>query len=69
MNHKLMNRIIVVLMVLFAVQATFAQERSLARIFFIEPKQGQHAQFQEALQKHAQWRKQQGDTWTWCNMP
>jgi hypothetical protein len=60
-----MNRIIIVLMFLFAAQATFAQERSLARIFFFEPKQGQHAQFQEALQKHAQWRKQQGDPWTW----
>jgi hypothetical protein len=46
-------------------QSVFAQTGNLARLYFVDVKSGHGAEFEAALKKHAQWRKQAGDTWTW----
>ena len=38
---------------------------NVCRIFFTKPKPGADSQLEQARQKHMQFHKSQGDTWTW----
>jgi hypothetical protein len=62
-------RFFVVLLAAFglglASQIVSAQTGNLARLYFVDVKSGHEAEFEAALKKHVQWRKQAGDPWTW----
>ena len=64
-NKKLFLSVLVAFLLGIVSQSTFAQSKNLARVFMVEVKTGQGAEFSEALKKHVDWRKQQGDPWTW----
>ncbi len=49
-------------------QEAQAQMNNLARIYFVEAMPGHGMQLEAAIKDHAQWRKQQGDPWTWMVM-
>ena len=49
-------------------QNVLAQQNNLARIYFIEAKSGVRAGLETALKQHTEWRKEQGDPWTWSVM-
>ncbi len=42
-----------------------AQDATYARTYAVTPKDGMVAQFEAALQAHAQWRNENNDPWTW----
>ncbi len=45
--------------------ASFGQAANLNQVFYLTPKAGMVTQFETALKQHAQWRKDNGDPWTW----
>ncbi len=45
--------------------ASFGQAANLNRVFYVTPMAGMQAQFETAIKQHLQWRKDNGDPWTW----
>ena len=62
---KTLATLLVALLLGLASQNAWAQQNNLARIYFIEAKVGMAAGFETALKQHAEWRKEQGDPWSW----
>ncbi len=52
---------------LFLALPLAAQEQPgpVARLFFVKPKAGMRAQFEQAAKRHMEWHRQQKDTWTY----
>lgn len=65
-NTKTLIALLAALLLGLVSQNVRAQaDNNLARIYYVDVKAGHGAEFEAALQKHAQWRKQQGDPWAW----
>lgn len=64
-NKKLFVGLLVAFWLGLLSQNIFAQSNNMARLFFVKVKTGEGADFAAALKKHSEWRKQQGDPWTW----
>jgi len=64
-NKKMFLTLIVIFCLGFLSQNLSAQSKNLARVVLVKVKTGQGDDFAAALKKHAEWRKQHGDPWTW----
>lgn len=56
--------VLTVLAALFVVPAA-ADAQNLVQRYELTPKAGAQAEFEQALQQHAQWREENGDPWGW----
>ena len=57
--------LLIALVLGFAGQDAWAQDNNLARVYFMDAKTGMQAGLETALKQPAEWRKAQGDPWTW----
>ena len=64
-NKKLLLGLLVILLLSLFSQNLYAQDKNLAKVYYVSVKPGHGADFESALKKHAEWRKQAGDPWTW----
>lgn len=65
---KVLVTLLVALLLGLAGQDAWAQQNNLARVYFMDAKTGMQAGLETALKQHAEWRKEQGDPWTWSVM-
>lgn len=52
-------------LLLAAGTASALDDQSLLWVYWIEPRAGMETQFEQALQAHHVWRREQDDPWTW----
>ena len=62
---KTLGTLLVALLLGLVSQNVLAQENNLARMYYMDAKTGMEAGLETALKQHAEWRKEQGDPWTW----
>ena len=67
-NPKTLATLLVALLLGLVSHTVLAQQNNLARIYYLEAKSGVGAGLETALKQHAEWRKAQGDPWTWSVM-
>lgn len=62
-----MKRVIAITFAILALAgpAKALDEGSILWVSWIQPRAGQEAEFEQALKAHHDWRREQGDTWSW----
>lgn len=61
-------KVILILLLAFSLGLTssaLAQANNLAKMYHVKVKAGHGPQFEAALKTHVEWRKAEGDPWTW----
>lgn len=64
-TNNLRSLVVLVCMAVLGTTVVHAQNNNLSRAYHALPKAGMAAQFEAALSAHTQWRKDNGDPWTW----
>jgi hypothetical protein len=64
-THNFRALVVLVCLAVLGTTVVHAQDNNLSRAYHAVPKAGMAAQFEAALSAHTQWRKDNGDPWTW----
>jgi hypothetical protein len=64
-THNFRALVVLVCLAVLGTTVVHAQDNNLSRAYHAVPKAGMAAQFEAAVNAHTQWRKDNGDPWTW----
>jgi hypothetical protein len=66
MRARYLPALLILITFLFATpREAFAQDTTVAVVYTIKPKNGMGQALATAIRQHSEWRKAQGDPWTW----
>ncbi|MCG8605518.1 hypothetical protein MJD09_11035 [bacterium] len=64
-NIKVILALLLAFSLCLTISSALAQPNNLAKMYHVKVKAGYGAQFETALKQHVEWRKAEGDPWTW----